>query len=243
MVKGVIFDFWGTLVRFGGEEALYKMRRERAMRFSEELKNYGYDFTQEKILKILEEVRLECTEFRNNTSKEIRAEEVVGLILERLKVNKKKEICSTLTKIYSNTLFTIVLGLHDGVIEVLKGLKKSDLKIGLLSNTEHGNIEVLLLKNFNIYQYFDSLVFSCEIGIRKPSVKVFEYVINSLSLVPNESVYIGDWPEIDILGAKQSGMRAIFLNPYNVPYPKETPRPDAIIEKFSQIPKILEELS
>ena len=54
--------------------------------------------------------------------------------------------------------------------------------------------------------------FNCfdDSGERKPSSKPFEMALNKLQLKPEDSLMIGDWPERDVVGAKQIGMRTAF---------------------------------
>jgi putative hydrolase of the HAD superfamily len=118
--------------------------------------------------------------------------------------------------------------------------RENELKVGLLSNTEHGNVELTLLEKFGIYHYFDGIVFSSEVGIRKPNRGIFYYITEKLALSPKEMVHIGDWPEIDVVGAKGVGMKAIFFNNEKITYPKGLILPDAEIKEFKEIPKIVE---
>lgn len=238
MIRCIIFDFWGTLIIYGDEEAVYQMRQERAKRFKEELRNYGFNFSYEKVWKALEDIRVKCTQIRDTTHKEITASEVTAMTLKELNVHSN-EMNTKCAEIYSNILLSMDLTLQDGAPGVLELLKKDGLKVGLISNTEHGGIESLLLKNFGIWQYFDSVIFSCDVGKRKPAPEIFKYALNSLSVQPVESVYVGDWPEIDVLGAKRAGMGAIYLKVRDAPYPKELPVPDATIQRLNQIPEIL----
>jgi putative hydrolase of the HAD superfamily len=47
-------------------------------------------------------------------------------------------------------------------------------------------------------------------GVRKPSPKPFQMALDYLKIEPNEAIMIGDWPERDVVGAKEIGMKTIF---------------------------------
>jgi putative hydrolase of the HAD superfamily len=238
MIKSVFFDFWSTLVVFEGEEAVIQMRRERAKRFRREFGDCGYIFTLERIWQAFETVRSRCFELRNSNHKEIRASEVALWILEELGV-APKGVHDRFTDLYSNAVLSMNLSLQDGTAQVLESLKKNGLKIGLISNTEHGGIERKLLKEMGIDQYFDSLVLSCDIGIRKPAPEIFRHALTSLSVQAEESLHVGDSPEMDVSGSRRAGMIGIYLKAQEVPYPDELLQPDATIEKLTEIPGLL----
>ena len=46
--------------------------------------------------------------------------------------------------------------------------------------------------------------------MRKPSAKPFKMALDVLNVEPEEALMIGDWPERDVVGAKQIGMKTIF---------------------------------
>ncbi len=50
-----------------------------------------------------------------------------------------------------------------------------------------------------------------ENGWRKPSSHIFQDALNKLQVQANEAVYIGDSPIEDIKGAKQAGLKTVFV--------------------------------
>ena len=55
------------------------------------------------------------------------------------------------------------------------------------------------------------VVVSEEVGWRKPSTQIFQDALNRLQVQACEAVYIGDSPIEDIKGAKQSGLKTVFV--------------------------------
>jgi len=47
-------------------------------------------------------------------------------------------------------------------------------------------------------------------GARKPSPKPFEMALNILQVNSSEALMIGDWPDRDVVGASQIGMKTVF---------------------------------
>ncbi|MEZ4606819.1 MAG: HAD-IA family hydrolase [Deinococcales bacterium] len=52
---------------------------------------------------------------------------------------------------------------------------------------------------------------SVSFGYRKPHASIFSYVLEQLSLQPDEAIMIGDSWEKDVLGAYGAGLRAVLF--------------------------------
>lgn len=61
---------------------------------------------------------------------------------------------------------------------------------------------------------------SDSIGAAKPDVKAFHTVQKEMKLDPEETWFIGDTFEIDVVGAKNSGWHVIWFNHRNRPMPE-----------------------
>ena len=62
----------------------------------------------------------------------------------------------------------------------------------------------------NLHHVFDPVLTFDDTGVRKPSPKPFEMALKNLKVQAEEALMIGDWPERDVVGAKQIGMKTIF---------------------------------
>lgn len=100
------------------------------------------------------------------------------------------------------------------VEELLIELKRNGFKLGLLSNAT-GPKEIFQndLEARELAKYFDSVIWSCAIGYRKPSSKAFEAVLDGLSVMPEETLMIGDSEIADIGGATKMGMDTALVTP------------------------------
>ena len=93
----------------------------------------------------------------------------------------------------------------------LTNLRKSGYKIGLVSDgylsVQQGKFQAL-----NIARHFDAVIFSDEYGRAnwKPSPIPYCAVLEKLQVLPAQSVYLGDNPKKDFLGAKRAGMDTIW---------------------------------
>ncbi len=74
-------------------------------------------------------------------------------------------------------------------------------------------VQHVKLNNCDLTKYFTSIVTSEEVGCTKPSLEIFNYALKKADALNTESVYIGDNFKVDIEGANNAGMKAIFYNP------------------------------
>ncbi len=92
---------------------------------------------------------------------------------------------------------------------MLNNLNKQGYLIGLISNGasdfQRANLEAL-----GIVHYFNHILISEDIGIKKPDPLIFNYFLEKCALDAHATVYIGDHPVNDVYGAQQVGMNVIW---------------------------------
>jgi FMN phosphatase YigB (HAD superfamily) len=75
----------------------------------------------------------------------------------------------------------------------------------------YGNIQNVL-KDFGIAHYFQAVVESAVVGVRKPDPQIYQLGIDSLGFLPEECVVIGDSYSKDIVPSNTLGCKALWLN-------------------------------
>jgi putative hydrolase of the HAD superfamily len=68
------------------------------------------------------------------------------------------------------------------------------------------------LRNSGMNRYFTNIITSEEAGVKKPERAIFDYALRKTGASANESLMIGDDPEVDIMGAKAAGIDQIYVN-------------------------------
>jgi len=127
-----------------------------------------------------------------------------------------------------------------GAQKVLAELKSAGFLLGLVTNTSLPQSVVKAeFDRLSLYDYFDTVVCSSEIVFRKPDAAMFEVALRSLKVSPTEALFIGDDYHADIVGAKQIGMKAVWLNPKRNPTPGEV-QPDYDIAGLEEILEFVE---
>ena len=93
----------------------------------------------------------------------------------------------------------------DDVLPALNALR-GDYTMGLLSN---GNTYP---ERCGLEGYFQFVIFAQDYGIQKPDPRLFEIAIEHAGCTKHQLLHVGDSFRNDIVGAKQAGVKSIWLN-------------------------------
>ncbi len=99
---------------------------------------------------------------------------------------------------------------YPDAIPTLIATKKRGLMVGLVSNATE--LARRVLANLDMEKYFDFIVISDEVGVRKPDKRIFEIALEMAGTKAHRSLFLGDKPSIDIVGAIGAGMKAILVD-------------------------------
>jgi len=100
--------------------------------------------------------------------------------------------------------------LFDGVIELLDYLEQK-YTLHIITNGFE-EVQQLKLKKSGIIKYFDEVITSESVGVKKPNPRVFNYALKKVGAMPENCVMVGDNLEADIIGALNCGMTSIHFN-------------------------------
>lgn len=98
-----------------------------------------------------------------------------------------------------------------GAIQLLEYLRPS-YRLYILSNGFR-EVQDLKMKNSGLSPYFDRMVLSEDAGIQKPHKGIFDFALKNTNSRRKETLMIGDSWEADILGAYNSRIDQLWLNP------------------------------
>ena len=139
---------------------------------------------------------------------------------EELRYKRLRETFNNLKYEISDSLINIIArdyidylpnynNLLEGAIEILEYLK-SKYMLHIITNGFE-EVQKQKLEKSEISHYFNVIVTSECIGVKKPNPKIFKYAMEKAKTVAYESIMIGDSLEADVVGATQVGMKAIYL--------------------------------
>ena len=98
---------------------------------------------------------------------------------------------------------------YPNVNKTLIALTKAGIKLGVVSDAPSREAW-LRIYYLNLYHFFDVVITFDDSGERKPSKVPFKMSLEALQLEPEETIMVGDWPERDVVGAQQIGMKTAF---------------------------------
>jgi len=99
--------------------------------------------------------------------------------------------------------------LHDDAVSTLTALRTSGLKLGLITNASPSVREVF--DRHELWSYFDCVIISSEVGLRKPEPGIYLAALNRLEFEPWQCVYIGDGNDGELDGAHDVGMLTVCV--------------------------------
>ena len=91
------------------------------------------------------------------------------------------------------------------MFHLVKSLKAKGYKTALLSNTESPMVPLFHDKHPDHALHFDTLIFSCIEGHRKPHAPIYELTLQRLQTTPEETLFVDDKEE-NVMGAQKVGM-------------------------------------
>jgi putative hydrolase of the HAD superfamily len=98
-------------------------------------------------------------------------------------------------------------------IEVLEYLKNQKLELHIITNG-FSEVQFIKLEKSGLMPFFSEVITSENAGVKKPDPLIFHYSMSMAKTVAQESLMIGDEPEIDVKGALDVGMKGLVFNPH-----------------------------
>ncbi len=118
---------------------------------------------------------------------------------------------------------------------------KGKLKYSVVSNF-YGNIKSVL-KSLNIEHYFDSIIDSTTVNVRKPDERIFSLALEELNVKAENTLAVGDSYDRDIAPAKKLGCKTVWLNVQSWTKPSDIPAADFTIKDFKELKNIIDKLN
>ena len=116
--------------------------------------------------------------------------------------------------------------------DVLHGLERLGRRV-LVGSISNGNAD---LRAIGIAHHFKVSVAAHEFGSAKPDPAIFLAACAELGVAPHEAVYVGDDVLLDVRGAQQAGLRAVWLNRTgSASHLEHGVAPDAICADFDEL--------
>ena len=133
------------------------------------------------------------------------------------------------------------LVLYPHVNKTLVELLKRGLKLAVITDAPRQEAW-LRLCYLKLHHIFDIVLTFEDTGVRKPNPIPFETVLDKLGLKPERALMVGDWPERDIVGASELGMKTVFAR-YGDTFGIKKSGADYEIDDLLELVRIVDELN
>ncbi len=137
-----------------------------------------------------------------------------------------EELIDTLAEAHQRVgLWTVAI---EGAVLTVRALKDTGHRLGVVSNAE-GRVE-RDLDNAGFAGLFETVVDSHVVGVEKPDPEIFRIAMERMSVAPENAVFLGDVPAVDVAGARAAGMTAVLLDRHDLYGAIDVPRLRSIAE-------------
>ena len=223
MIKAIIFDLDNTLLDFMSMKSSSINAAVNGM--IESGLELNSEKAKEEIFKIYENKGYEyqdvLTEFVKAHCGNVDYKILAGGIVEYKRAKEKS------------------LKLYPDVTKTLITISKMGLKIAVLSDAPTREAWTRLY-TVKLHHIFDEVVTFNDTGVHKPGKEPFMLMIDRLKIDSKDCLMVGDWPDRDIKGAKQFGMKTAFAkygNSENIAHSDA----DYDLDNFSDLLDIIKE--
>ena len=97
--------------------------------------------------------------------------------------------------------------LHPRILPMLADLKARGIKLGLITNCF--SEEAKLIRENELFPFFDAPCLSWEEGVRKPDPAIYRICLARLGIPPEQCLYVGDGGSGELEAAREIGMHAV----------------------------------
>jgi len=133
--------------------------------------------------------------------------------------------------------------LEPDAIPALEGLRDQGYRLGVISNASDDDDVQTLVDKAGIRPYFEIILSSAAVGLRKPHPRIFKTAMQTMGVTPAETIMVGDTLGADILGAHNLGMRGIWItrraDRASNRADEDTIQPDAVVGTLAELPALL----
>lgn len=184
MVKTIILDFGGVL---GSDSDLWNSYAREILKIT--------GLSARQLNKIFDLHWPDLKEGRKDTS---------SFWDEVYKKSKNNIPRGTLEKLYASCV-----KINKPVLQLAKNLKEKGFDLAILTNEsrEWMNFKI---KKFQLNEIFNKIYCSAFIGVVKPNIKAFKYVLKNLNISPSEVIFI-DNQENNVFTARKLGIKSILF--------------------------------
>jgi len=210
-----LFDLWGTLIA-DNPDAMTRRSELRLRRVADGLRALGFDYDEAAIQAAFAAAAEEHGRIHAE-GRDITAEARTILYLRHLDETLPDRLDDDGWRRMHEAILTPALEVPPLVVpdadETLAQVKSLGLPLGLISNAgiTPGFVLRRILDDHGLLRHFDDTIFSDEAELAKPAAAIFEQALENFGVAPDEAVFVGDQPVLDVLGPQGAGIWSVQL--------------------------------
>ncbi len=239
MIRAVLFDFSGTLVNCG--DAWWKLELVTTVRAPLELLHERRQITvSDADLARADDLYARLKREARETGIEIAAHDAARQAAAALGLSLPDGLLDAAV----DELFCACLAdclPIDGAVDMLSALQQQGLVLAVISNARHGLFVRWALERLDMARFFQAIVVSADVRLRKPRPEIFWDTLRELGIAPSQAAFVGDYHPYDMVGAQAAGMYSIWLVEPDQPH-DDLPA-DLVIDRLADLPPAVARLS
>lgn len=206
-IKAIFFDLDDTLInsKTAQYNAICQFRKLFKI-FEEVDEEYFSKIWHEITIKLYEEYAKGKMDFQTQRVKRIKN------LFEKFNINIDDKLAQKYFEAYLN-LYKANWNLFGDTLETLEDMQKK-YKLVLITNGDSKQQREKIEKT-KIENYFSKIIISSEVGVSKPKKEIFELACKEINIEPENCLMVGDSYRLDIKGAQNAGLKAVWVNRKN----------------------------
>lgn len=231
-VKGIIFDYGGTIDSNGTHwaEVLWQAYQDAQVPVSKAEFREAYVYT-ERYLAVNPIVK---PDHHFGDLLKIKVDLQLNNLITSGKLEESDKI-KMFSLAISTQCYNFAKDIINKEIQILEVLK-AKYPMVLVSNF-YGNVQAVL-EDFGLLRFFDKIIESAVVGVRKPDPAIFGLGVQELGLPGENIVVIGDSHSKDIVPAMKNGCQTIWLKGPGWGDDEEGATADVVITDFMELKSI-----
>jgi putative hydrolase of the HAD superfamily len=102
-----------------------------------------------------------------------------------------------------------LIGIEAGILDALDRLRSAGIRTALVSDAGADDVECWA--RCPLCERLDAVVFSYQVGIRKPDARIFVRALEALGVGPADAIFVGDGGSDEHRGARAVGMETVLV--------------------------------
>lgn len=236
MLRGVVFDFNGTLARLASWGAAHHEVFDRHG-LSAAAARWGDGW-------LVGPADGDTHEIHSRTRETYRGWELERLRSRARECGVPEDRIEPLVRDLDRETHAIVMQAYDDAGDAVAGLRRRGLLVAVCSNW-YWDLDVAV-RQAGLAEVFAAVVCSARAGMRKPDPRIYRHTLQRCGLQPGETIFVGDMWIPDVEGPRAVGMRTVHLcRPDAGPQAERPPLRDGIwrVEGLGSVVDLADSLS